>query len=258
MEAPRREAGRADNPWREARGVETSRWETDRMETKRREAGRMEAERGKTRGLETPREEAGRVETPGREAARVEAEGTQTFRRQTRQQEIYRPQAPAPSVALMLPNFEKMLRLADEFFSAKDDPSQLNVTGDMMERLKRIHPASLSDHCTRDGPVAWILLIPTTGEVMRRFLHGKIDENALLDLTPVPGTYDALYLCSALVLPEYRNRELALKVSARAVEAIRRDHPIRVLFYWEFSTGGKALAEALAKKTGLPLYSRPA
>jgi hypothetical protein len=158
----------------------------------------------------------------------------------------------------MLPNYGKMLRLAEEFFSVKNDPSQLNVTPDVMERLKRIHPATLSDYGTADGPVVWILVIPTTNEVMRRFIGKEIDEPALLDLTPVPGTYEALYLCSALVLPEYRKQGLALKVSVGAVEAVRRDHPIATLFYWGFSDEGKALAEALAVKTGLPLLHRPA
>jgi hypothetical protein len=158
----------------------------------------------------------------------------------------------------MLPNYEKMLRLADDVFSVRSDPSQLNVTAGVIERLKLLHPATLSDFSTPDGPVVWILLIPTTGELMRRFLGREIDEPALLDLTPVPGIYDALYLCSALVLPEYRRKGLALKVAAGAVEAVRRDHPIATLFYWGFSDEGRALAEALSKETGLPLLARPA
>jgi hypothetical protein len=198
------------------------------------------------------------METEGEEARRMETQGSETDRRQTRRPQIHGPETPATSAPVMLPNYEKMLRLADEFFSVKNDPSQLNVTPEVMEKLKAIHPATLSDYGTPDGPVVWILLIPTTGGVMRRFINGEIDEPALLDLTPVPGTYDALYLCSALVLPEYRNRGLALKVSTDAVGAIRRDHPIGTLFYWGFSGEGKALAEALARKTGLPLLSRPA
>jgi hypothetical protein len=158
----------------------------------------------------------------------------------------------------MLPNYERMLRLADEFFSVKNDPSQLNVTPEVMEKLKLIHPATLSDYSTPDGPVVWILVIPTTGDLMRRFISKEIDEPALLDLTPVPGTYDALYLCSALVLPEYRKRGLALDVAVGAVESIRRDHPIASLFYWEFSEEGRMLAEKISRRSGLPLFLRPA
>lgn len=151
-----------------------------------------------------------------------------------------------------------MLRLAGEFFAVKTDPDQLNVTPEVLERLKRIHPATLSDYGTPDGPVVWILLIPTIREVMERFLAKAINEAQLLDLTPVPASYDALYLCSALVLPEYRKQGLAAKVACGAIESIRRDHPITTLFYWEFSGEGKKLAEAVSRSSGLPLLSRAA
>lgn len=157
---------------------------------------------------------------------------------------------------MTLPNYERMLRLADEFFSVRTDPEQLNVTPEVIERLKRLHPATLSDHSTTEGPVVWILLIPTVSEVMEHFLDGRVSEARILDLTPEGASYDALYLCSALVLPEYRRRGLALKVAAGAVEAIRRDHPIATLFYWGFSAEGRRLAEAVARAAGLPLRVR--
>ena len=44
---------------------------------------------------------------------------------------------------------------------------------------------------------------------MREFLAGRISERKLLEMTGPGGTYDALYLCSALVLPEFRKQGLA-------------------------------------------------
>ena len=157
---------------------------------------------------------------------------------------------------MTLPNYGRMLRLADEFFSVRTDPEQLNVTPEMMDRMKRIHPATLSDYSTPDGPVVWILVIPTTRAVMERFLKKDISEPQLLDFTPMPGVYDALYLCSALVLPEYRKKGLAVKVANEAIASIRGDHPIRTLFYWEFSEEGRRLAEAVSRASGLPLRLR--
>jgi hypothetical protein len=151
-----------------------------------------------------------------------------------------------------------MLRLADEFFGMKNDPDQLNVTQEVIERLKRIHPSTLAEHSTPEGPVVWILTIPTTRRVMESFLRREINEPELLDRTPVPGVYEAIYLCSALVLPEYRGKGLAAGVTAGAVAAIRRDHPVTDLFYWEFSEGGRKLAEAVSRRTGLPLSVRTA
>ena len=93
---------------------------------------------------------------------------------------------------------------------------------------------------------------------MEAFIGGAINERELLERTPVPGAYDALYLCSALVLPEYRGKGLAGELAAGAVADIRRDHAIRSLFYWGFSAEGDMLAASIAKRSGLPLYRRQA
>ena len=104
--------------------------------------------------------------------------------------------------------------------------------------------------------MAWILLIPTTGELMHQFLKREISERELYLRTTPGDTYDALYLCSALVLEEYRRKGIARDLTLKAVNNIRNDHPIRSLFVWTFSPEGKAGAEELSRVTGLPLYHR--
>ena len=154
-------------------------------------------------------------------------------------------------------NFERMIQLADEVFAAHNDPAQLEVDEAVMRRLERIHPATLSEHVEGDGPVVWILLIPTTKELMDRFVAEEISETELLNKTPLKGKYDALYLCSALVLPEWRKKGLATKVGLEAIKQIRADHPIQYLFTWNFSAEGASLAYNAAKHEGLPLLKRP-
>src|SRR5512133_1184034 len=109
-------------------------------------------------------------------------------------------------------NLDRMIALATEVFDAKNDPEQISVTEDDVELLHALHPASMSQEATEDGPVAWILLFPTTHELMERFLRSEISERALLSSTPVRGHYEAVYLCSALVLPEYRGKGLAKRL----------------------------------------------
>ena len=70
-----------------------------------------------------------------------------------------------------------MIRLAGEVFSARTDPDQLDVDEAVIERLQSLHPATLSEHVEGDGPVVWILLIPTTRETMDLFLITRL-ENA--------------------------------------------------------------------------------
>jgi len=153
-------------------------------------------------------------------------------------------------------NLERMLALADEFFATRNDPTQISVTEQTMEKLAAIHPATLAEEANDRGPIAWVLVLPTSRQLMEEFLSAEITERDLLERTPVGGTYDALYLCSALVLPEYREKGVAKRLALQAIRSIQARHPIGFLFYWAFSGEGEELATTLAKATGLPLFQR--
>jgi ribosomal protein S18 acetylase RimI-like enzyme len=155
-----------------------------------------------------------------------------------------------------LTNFERMIQLADEVFAVKNDPNQLDVNENVIKRLQKIHPATVSEYDDGNGPVAWLLLIPTTLDLMNRFLEKKISEKELFNLTPLNTKYEALYLCSALVLKEYRRKGIAKRLALNAMERIRKDHPLKALFSWAFSKEGDLGSEALARFTKLPLYKR--
>lgn len=153
-------------------------------------------------------------------------------------------------------NFERMIALAESVFNARRDPEQLDVNDQVLERLSRIHPCSVSEQDDGNGPVAWILLIPTSLDLMDAFISGRIGERELYEQTPEGGCYDALYLCSALVLEEYRRKGVARRLTLDALSRISADHPIKALFVWTFSGEGASAAASLAMFTGLPLYHR--
>jgi ribosomal protein S18 acetylase RimI-like enzyme len=151
-------------------------------------------------------------------------------------------------------NFERMLQLADEVFASRMDPNQIDVNEGVLNHLRRIHPATVSGHEEGDGPVAWVLVIPTTKKLMDGFLEGKISERDLYELTPLDGKYETLYLCSAMVLKEYRRKGLARDLTLNAIRSIQNDHPINCLFVWTFSKEGLEGSKAIAKRAGLPLH----
>jgi ribosomal protein S18 acetylase RimI-like enzyme len=155
-----------------------------------------------------------------------------------------------------LSNFERMIQLAEDVFAAKEDPNQLDVNQEVIEHLQKIHPATVSEYDDGNGPVAWVLIIPTTLELMHQFLENKISEKELYELTPLHIKYEALYLCSGMVLEEYRRKGIAKQLALNAVESIRKDHPIKALFTWAFTKEGDLAAEALSKQISLPLYKR--
>jgi len=153
-------------------------------------------------------------------------------------------------------NYERLIELADEVFAVRKDPEQLDVDEKVIAKLQSIHPATLSDKDFGEGPVLWILLIPTTTDLMNQFLNHQINEKRLYELTVPDQVYEAIYLCSALVLEEYRNKGYAKEVTLHAIEEITKQHPIKALFYWPFTTGGAASAKSIANAINLPLYER--
>lgn len=159
---------------------------------------------------------------------------------------------------MKLSNYERLVRLADEVFAVKNDPSQLNVDQDVIKRLQQIHPGTVSEYDEGNGPVAWVLVIPTTAEIMSRFIVGEISEKELYDLTPAGARYESIYLCSALVLEEFRRKGIAKQLAIRAINEIRSTHPINSMFVWPFTMEGNLAAEMIASLSNLPLYKRKA
>ncbi|MFH1118181.1 MAG: hypothetical protein V1775_00040 [Bacteroidota bacterium] len=153
-------------------------------------------------------------------------------------------------------NYERLIQLAEEVFAVKNDPDQLDVDQEVITRLQKMHPSAVSEYNDGNGPVAWLLLIPTTQHLMERFLSGEISEKELFDITPAYADYDALYLCSALVLEEYRRKGIVKQLALSAIKNIRKDHPVKSLFVWPFSNEGDLASEAIAGMASLPLYKR--
>ncbi|HLG35054.1 MAG TPA: hypothetical protein VI757_09255 [Bacteroidia bacterium] len=153
-------------------------------------------------------------------------------------------------------NMERMFLVIDEVFDMRNDPLQLQVNDKVIAKLAQIHPATLSEYNEGEGPIAWVLVIPTTTELMNRFVAGQLSEQALFDQTKPGMQYDALYLCSATTLPEYRGKGITKKLCLDAIKKISEGHPLKALFVWAFSPEGNMLAESVARATGLPLLKR--
>jgi len=157
---------------------------------------------------------------------------------------------------MALSNYERMMEMAKDTFANRIDDSQLSIDEKVLERLHQLHPATVSEYDDGNGPAVWILLIPTTLELMHQFLKNKISEKELYELTPLNIKYEAIYLCSAIVLPEHRGKGIAKQLSLAAIESMRKGHPIKALFVWAFSKQGEGLAQKVSNSSGLPLYKR--
>ena len=63
-----------------------------------------------------------------------------------------------------------------------------------------------------------------------------------------------MYLCSALVLEEYRRKGIVKKLATEAINSIKEDHPLKAMFVWAFKKEGDLAAEHIAQSVGLPLF----
>jgi len=153
-------------------------------------------------------------------------------------------------------NFERLIELSDEVFSSRTDPDQLNINENVMEHLQLIHPDTISEYDDGNGPVCWILCIPTTLDLMNQFINKEISERELYELTPLNAKYEAIYMCSALLLEEFRGKGIAQNIAIKALESIQKDHSIKALFFWAFSKEGEKLASKISSVMDLPMYKR--
>lgn len=157
---------------------------------------------------------------------------------------------------MAISNFERMMALVEASFDTKNDPNQLDVNEDVINRLFQIHSSALIEKDDSEGPYIWIIMIPTTNELMQLFLENEITEAELFEKTPIGAQYETIYLCSAMTLEEYRNKGITKQLCLEAIENIRRNNSISSLFVWSFSKEGESLAEKIAIKTGLPLFKK--
>jgi predicted GNAT family acetyltransferase len=91
---------------------------------------------------------------------------------------------------------------------------------------------------------------------MEQCLANEISEKQLFELTPLNVPYQAVYLCSGMVLEEFRRKGIAKKLAFDALSKIRESHPIESLFVWAFTQDGDITAGSLAKLSGLPLFKK--
>lgn len=150
-------------------------------------------------------------------------------------------------------NYEQMFAIIEQVFSTRNDPNQIQVSPQQLKKLQAIHPATLTELADENGPLIWILVIPTTNKIMQEFLEGKISEKKMLDKTKVGAAYDCIYLCSATTLPQMRGKGESKKLAIQSIKVICKSHPIKTLFVWPFTKAGLGLAKAIASECKLQL-----
>lgn len=147
------------------------------------------------------------------------------------------------------------MKIAEEFFGTHQDPDQIPISQESHDKLLKLHPRSVIYKLIDEKLVAWIVVVPTISELMNKFISGEITERELFNLTEPQKSYDALYLCSSFVLPEYRRKGYAIELFLKAIKDISQNKKIQ-LFAWPFSKEGQKLAKKLKQTLNTDILIR--
>ena len=158
--------------------------------------------------------------------------------------------APTPEI------HEQMMFIAEAIYGTHDDPEQMRICDESWRKLQSISSNCLRYEVDSEGkPISWVLALPTTIELMERFLTRQINEQQILDLTPQLPMYDAVYLLSAITVPEHRRRGLSFQLGLETLQLLPIT-PNAKLFAYPVSAEGAALTEKFAAFLNRPIATR--
>jgi len=142
---------------------------------------------------------------------------------------------------------QKMDKITEQIFGTEKDPDQIPINRESGEKLEKLTPHWIKYALDDKGePIAWSIVVPTSLEMMNKFLRGGITEKELLDLTKPQDMYEALYLCAIVTVPEHQRKGYALKLTIESINSIPHVENVK-LFVWPYSTEGAKFIEKLSK-----------
>ncbi|AKM84183.1 TPA: hypothetical protein DCZ46_04090 [Candidatus Campbellbacteria bacterium] len=146
--------------------------------------------------------------------------------------------------------------IAESIFKSAEDPNQMPINEESRKKLKKLSDDSLLYKIDeKENLISWVVTIPTSTEIMDKFLAKEINEKELFEQTKPNTEYDALYLCAIVTAPEYRNKGYAKEMTLEAISRFEKTKDLKV-FAWPTSKEGLNLARNLEKETGRKIYLR--
>lgn len=139
---------------------------------------------------------------------------------------------------------DKILEINEEFFKTNNDPTQISSSRENFYKLQKLSPKTFVYKLNQGVPISWVFIIPTSKDLMNKFLDKQINERELLDLTTPQNLYESVYLCAAFTLPEYRRKGYIVEMFKEAIEGIPLIQNFQ-LFAWSFSKEGEKIIEKL-------------
>ena len=150
----------------------------------------------------------------------------------------------------------KAREISEAIFVSEEDPNQMPITKETKKRLQEINKdALLYKIDEKENLISWVVTIPTSTELMDKFLSKEINERELFEQTKPNTEYDALYICAIVTAPEYRNKGYAKEMILEAIKRFEKTKDLKI-FAWPTSKEGLSLLTTLEKETARKIYLR--
>lgn len=144
------------------------------------------------------------------------------------------------------PSFAKTAAVTEEFFGTEVDSTQIPINQETRNKFLQLSPYCMNTaEDTLGNPVSWVICIPTSVELMEKFISEKITEKELFDQTEIAEHYSALYLCTAFTIPAYRKKGIARALLLESIQKFKETNPDIQLFAWGYSAGGQKVIDSL-------------
>lgn len=154
--------------------------------------------------------------------------------------------------------------IAEDAFRTAEDPTQVQIRPGGGTWLIDNIPECMRVIRYDKQVVGSTLIVPTSREVMQLFLNKKINEAELFARVRAAAApiWEAIYLCSAVLLPEHRGKGVATTSAMLSIDWVLANKNPRPDFYvWPTNADGmhatQRMKELLAKR-GLTVFVLPA
>lgn len=107
----------------------------------------------------------------------------------------------------------------------------------------------------KGNPISWVMIVPTQKELAKKFINKEISEKELFVETEFAEQYDALYLCSAITIPEFQKRGLVTLLTLGLIQKIPHTAD-PVIFSWPTTVPGKIALTALSSSINSKILIR--
>jgi ribosomal protein S18 acetylase RimI-like enzyme len=152
--------------------------------------------------------------------------------------------------------FDEINELVVETFGIDVDPEQLPPTPEVWQKLLEMNKNSIVVKRTDDGElIGSVCVVPTNEELMQKFIDAEITEKQLFEMTPLQKNYETIYVCAAIIKPEYRKQGWATKMLTESIVGVENGKEAQ-LFCWTVSPEGEKLVSALERKLDRKIIDR--